>query len=268
MSLNITALGAMHALDSVMRSVQLYDEVTVRVESGEGVRVGFDVPVGERNTVTKALELSAPLLIGRRVEVDVIKRIPIGAGLGGSSADAAAVIYALDKIIGYEKFGLNANEVALKVGSDVPFMIKGGAARLIGTGADASSFVDKAEYFGVGIGDGCVSSGEAYAKFDEIYAEPFAPCDNDKLIDCLKRGDFCGAACEFKNALTAPACALNPKIAPNMQALGQFSQVVNLTGSGSFVVAYFNDRALAEAAAKKSGGVFFEFAPRGIEEIL
>lgn len=257
----------MHELDSVMRSVELYDEVILTIRDGSGGNVFFDCEVGKDNTVTKALALSAPLLSGKRVDVSVKKRIPIGAGLGGSSADAAAVIYALNSVIGYENFGLNANDIALKVGSDVPFMLRGGATRVVGIGGNMCEFVDKTEYFGVAKGVGFVSSGGAYKKFDELYNGAFTPSDNDKLVDGLKRGDFAAASSEFFNALTKPAAILNPNVERTINELKEFSPIVNLTGSGSYVVAYFDSRESAERAAHKTKGVFLAPSDCGVEVI-
>lgn len=106
-----------HLLDSVMTTLDLAD--TLEFDEGDGVEVvGADLPAD--NLVTRALEA-----VGRRAAVRLEKRIPVGAGLGGGSADAAAVL----RWAGCGDLG-----VAARLGADVPFCLVGGRARVTGVG--------------------------------------------------------------------------------------------------------------------------------------
>lgn len=121
-----------HLLDAEMVSLDLAD--SLYFSAGHGLDVcdegageaGFGfagVPADDTNLVRRALAL-----VGRRAHVRLVKRIPAGAGLGGGSADAAAVI----RWAGLS--GTEALRAASRLGSDVPFCVAGGRARVTGTG--------------------------------------------------------------------------------------------------------------------------------------
>lgn len=125
-----------HELTSVMQSLALCDVLTVSV-GGEGteVRGGPGVPQGEENLVYRAVEaLRQRLGFTEGVRVVIEKRIPVAAGLGGGSADAAAALRALNWLLG---LGLTAGQllsVAASIGADVPFCLLGGTALARGKG--------------------------------------------------------------------------------------------------------------------------------------
>jgi 4-diphosphocytidyl-2-C-methyl-D-erythritol kinase len=123
-----------HEIYSLFQPISLSDEITIRVKINKGgVRLTTDspaLPTGEANIALRAarLFLSEAGLEGGSVEIDIKKRIPIGAGLGGGSTDAAAVLMGLNAL-----FNAPFDEDALmklgaELGSDVPFfMLKGPA---------------------------------------------------------------------------------------------------------------------------------------------
>ena len=120
-SLRITGVrdDGFHLLDAEMVTIDLADTLTF--SDGDGLEiVGADVPADATNLVARAL-----LLAGRRAHVRVDKRIPPGAGLGGGSADAAAVL----RWAGVDDLGRAAT-----LGADVPFCVRGGRARVTGVG--------------------------------------------------------------------------------------------------------------------------------------
>jgi 4-diphosphocytidyl-2-C-methyl-D-erythritol kinase len=111
-----------HLIDAEMISIDLADALTF--ESGDGLDVlgaqGLAVPAGDDNLVRRALRA-----VGRRAQVRLVKRIPAGGGLGGGSADAAAVL---------RWAGCTDLELAARLGGDVPFCLVGGRARVQGIG--------------------------------------------------------------------------------------------------------------------------------------
>jgi 4-diphosphocytidyl-2-C-methyl-D-erythritol kinase len=130
LSLRVTGVrpDGYHLLDAEMVTIDLGD--TLYFSPGAGLRVemaarGFgEVPAGPSNLVARAL-----VLVGRQAHVRLVKRIPAGAGLGGGSADAAAVL----RWAGAS--GPEGIEAAVKLGSDVPFCLAGGGrARVTGVG--------------------------------------------------------------------------------------------------------------------------------------
>jgi 4-diphosphocytidyl-2-C-methyl-D-erythritol kinase len=123
-SLRITGVRAdgYHLIDAEMVTVDLADELVF--DEGDGLEVlgatGLSVPVDDDNLVRRALRV-----VGREAHVRLTKRIPAGAGLGGGSADAAAVL---------RWAGIDDPMVAAALGADVPFCVRGGRARVTGIG--------------------------------------------------------------------------------------------------------------------------------------
>ena len=266
LSLNITGKNkdnGLHELDSVMLSLDAFDTVTVTERSDDKINVRFvNADIGEDNTAAKAAR-AVQSAIGGGWDITVEKGIPIGAGLGGSSADGAAVLRALDVMYKLPARGVDMRNVALSVGSDVPFMLTGGLARVRGTGEDLFFIENKAELFIVGLMSGEVSTARAYAEFDRLHESgAFCPTDNDKLCELLLSGD--PSAVELAgNALYAPACELAPQIQKNAELLKSHGAAVNLTGSGGMVLGYFTDIQKFAACARALGGMqgFYVFAP-------
>jgi 4-diphosphocytidyl-2-C-methyl-D-erythritol kinase len=121
LSLRVTGVRAdgYHLLDAEMVSVDLCDTLTFT--EGDGLSVsGLPIPVEGDNLVTKALRA-----VGRTAHVVLDKQIPAGAGLGGGSSDAAAVL---------RWAGVDDNDLAVRLGGDVPFCVRGGRARVTGIG--------------------------------------------------------------------------------------------------------------------------------------
>ncbi|MCU1497945.1 MAG: ispE [Acidimicrobiales bacterium] len=124
LSLRITGTRAdgLHLIDAEMISIDLADELVFG--RGDGLEVvgatGLGVPADDDNLVRRALKL-----VGHRARVVLTKRIPAGAGLGGGSADAAAVL---------RWAGVDDLDLAATLGADVPFCLRGGRARVTGIG--------------------------------------------------------------------------------------------------------------------------------------
>jgi 4-diphosphocytidyl-2-C-methyl-D-erythritol kinase len=111
-----------HLLDAEMITIDLADRL--EFSEGDGLEVvggeGLTIPEGPDNLVSRALQI-----VGRRAHVRLLKRIPSGAGLGGGSADAAAVL---------RWAGTDDLNTAARLGGDVPFCLVGGRARVTGMG--------------------------------------------------------------------------------------------------------------------------------------
>ncbi len=124
LSLRVTGVrpDGLHLIDAEMVTLDFGDELVI-TEGGSGIELvgaGADVPVGEDNLVTQALRLAS-----RTAHVRIVKNIPSQAGLGGGSADAAAVL---------RWAGFDDVVAAARVGADVAFCLVGGRARVRGIG--------------------------------------------------------------------------------------------------------------------------------------
>ncbi len=245
LSLNITGvndISGLHELDSVMMTLDVCDTVTLFERDDERIVVKFtNADVGENNTAYNAARIVHDIIGGCGYDITVEKGIPIGAGLGGSSADGAAVLRALDVLYKLPTRGVDMRKTALSVGSDVPFMLTGGLARVRGTGDDLFFIENKLELFIVGLMSGSVSTAAAYKTFDELYREKmYCPTDTDGLCDKLLAGDRT-ALSHMGNALYAPAVKLLPSVGSDVETLTKLGAAVNMTGSGGMVLGYFTD---------------------------
>ncbi len=122
-----------HEISTVMQSVSLADEVEIeRIREGFELAVepeGAEIGPREENTVYWAWWLLGELVDAKLpVRVRLRKGIPAGAGLGGSSADAAATLVGLNELFGLSLSVTELREVGLKIGADVPFCLSGGTA--------------------------------------------------------------------------------------------------------------------------------------------
>jgi 4-diphosphocytidyl-2-C-methyl-D-erythritol kinase len=162
LSLRVTGVRAdgYHELDAEMVTVDLADTLTFepgdelsvvdRFVGGAGVS---EMPSPAENLVGRALDL-----VGRRSSVRVVKRIPVGAGLGGGSADAAAVL---------RWAGRTDPALAVTLGSDVPFCVVGGRARVRGVGAALEPLHFEKRSFVLLLPPLVSSTAEVYAAWDE-----------------------------------------------------------------------------------------------------
>jgi 4-diphosphocytidyl-2-C-methyl-D-erythritol kinase len=117
-----------HTIETLMVPVLLSDEITVETSLGRTVRVTCDnpdVPMGEHNLAVRAAhEFSRQTGRQFAARIDIKKRIPMGAGLGGGSSDAATVLIALDSIFETRLGVTELQRMAAHLGSDVPFFIR------------------------------------------------------------------------------------------------------------------------------------------------
>ncbi len=133
-----------HELAMVMQRISLFDRISLNVVAGGGVHLtcrGLSLPAGEENIVVKAARRMLELAGGARgVEIHLEKNIPVAAGLGGGSSDAATVFLALDELLG---LGLDRRTLMMegaRLGADVPFFIFQQSAWATGIGEKLKPF--------------------------------------------------------------------------------------------------------------------------------
>jgi 4-diphosphocytidyl-2-C-methyl-D-erythritol kinase len=127
-----------HEIDTVMQTVSLEDDLLL-LPSSEFEFMAKGIPVGGEgpNIVERAWDLlaaRAPLHAGVRVELT--KRIPVAAGLGGGSSDAAGFVVGVNRLLSLELTGEEILDITAQLGSDVPFFLHGGTARATGRGVE------------------------------------------------------------------------------------------------------------------------------------
>ena len=164
-----------HDILSVMHSVSLADTLTVCVEDSDATEITLSIsdpslPVDEGNIVYRAVKAYLSYFnIAAKVGVAIDKKIPIGAGLGGGSSDAAAALRALNRIFCMADTN-QLIELASELGSDVPFCLFGGMSVCVGRGEmfDRLSVSEKMNFV-IAIGESRISTPKAYAALDELY---------------------------------------------------------------------------------------------------
>lgn len=270
LSLNVTgALGELHTLESVVSGVDLHDDICVSFNRSGEIQTRFfagdelcEIP--EENSVTKAVRFLRRYLPRLGANVAVRKNIPLAGGLGGSSADAAAVISAA--ISFFPELDEDGNIIAesAAVGSDVPVMTAGGCAVMGGTGGVIRP-IDSCElHLAIACGKGGVQSGAAYKLFDELYPQKsYCPSDTQRLVRALNAGDLKAIAPELKNALTEPARKLCGSVDIALTAIERTgAAAVFMTGSGNCCCGLYETEHKAREAAEKlrASGLWAKYA--------
>jgi 4-diphosphocytidyl-2-C-methyl-D-erythritol kinase len=194
-----------HDIDTIMQAVSLCDIITIETTNGMntikniGVSVSgpfaAGVPTDESNICVKA----AKLFIDNGINIHIEKNIPHGAGLGGGSSDAAAVIIGLNAMLGKNESPEQMELAACNIGADVPFFIRGGLQRCTGIGMDLSEAVYD---YGVtkpriviAMGKQSMSTAEAYRILDEKNLHSFDEAiTNPEIADIKEMLRDSGAA--------------------------------------------------------------------------
>ena len=231
-----------HDLQSVMQTVSIRDDVEIDVGSGKPWRLLCSVegiPADEKNLAWKAAKIYCDAM-GKDpegLEIRIVKRIPVGAGLGGGSADAAAVLRALNRHYGDPLSVLALAELGAQVGSDVPFCVVGGTAMVEGRGERLRKLPDMPDcIFVVCKPDFSVSTPELYREIDTV-AIPHRP-DNQAMESALLAGEL-GKVAEnvynvFDPVVTSEHLELN-YIKSICNSYGALTE--QMTGSGSAIFA-------------------------------
>jgi 4-diphosphocytidyl-2-C-methyl-D-erythritol kinase len=250
----------LHELCSIFASVDLADEVVV-VDSACGSDVVVCPGVEEPNVCAAALgafRARAGLAVRGRgagglppLEVRVEKRIPVAAGLGGGSADAAAVLRAANGLAGHPLDERELREVAAEVGADVPSQTKPGHA-IVGGAGEVVRPIDLPSMFLVLVpqAEG-LPTGEVYREADRIGA-PRSTLDPE-AVRALAGLPLEELAASLENDLQPAAVSLRPEVEEGIEALiraGALSALV--TGSGPTVFGVFERE---EEARRAAGGL-------------
>ena len=242
-----------HTVTSVMQRIGLWDTVTVRGSTGEDA-LHCDVPVTERaedNLCMKALRVFFAETGARSggVTVTLEKRIPMQAGLGGGSSDAAAVLRALRTLYAPDISDGRLETLAARLGSDVPFFIRGGTQLATGRGEVVSPLPQLAAgWFVVVKPDEGYSTAEMYRRLDEPGS--LLVRNSRYMQDAVAANNVHAVAVELHNSFerVVPKDSSLRTIKDALRAQGALGTL--LSGSGSAVFGLFDDQSAAAAAAE------------------
>jgi len=255
-----------HDLESLVLPLSLADTVTVR--PADSLRVEVRGPERLTDAVSAGgmnLALVAALALGdacaaRGALVEIDKRIPVAAGLGGGSADAAATLHALNELWGC---GLDTEvllDLGSRIGSDVPALLVGGPVLMSGRGERIEPVTVAPMWLVVVPLDFATRSPDAYRWWDE----DGGPSSGDPaaLLSAAERGDVGELGRSLFNDLEAPVVARHPEIEAVERSLVEAGALgAVMSGSGPTVVALARSELHAQELASGFHGALAVTAP-------
>jgi 4-diphosphocytidyl-2-C-methyl-D-erythritol kinase len=262
-----------HEVRTVMQSISLADEVEL-----QRARAGFELTSGpeeaeigppERNTVYLAWKLLRGLTNDELpVMVTLRKRILAGAGLGGGSADAAAVLVGLNELFGLGLRDEELREIGAGIGADVPFCISGGTALGEGVGEVLTPLPAPPHHrLVVAKPPGSADTGTIYRACDEAKTESAQSVD--PIISALRSGSLSALASAVGNDLAPVTANLVPEVAILEQTLLESGALgASMSGSGTAVYGIFGDEEATGTAKNTIEAPFmgvYEPVSRGVE---
>jgi len=243
-----------HEIESIMQQITLRDDIEIDLETGEDWKLECDqegVPTDSENLAWKAAGLFYKT-IGKDpqgITIRITKRIPMGAGLGGGSADAAAVLTALNRHEGEPFTKWDLARLGAKIGSDVPFCVVGGTALAKGRGEKVAQLLPMPQcFYCVAKPEFSVSTPELYTKWDEI-EKPYHP-DIHGMGRALDQQDLLHVAGYLGNAFEPLVSAEHPEIERIKETMKDCGALgCAMTGSGSAVFGVFDAFDMAAMAS-------------------
>lgn len=246
-----------HELETVFQSVDLCDLVSLTLHKQGGISLRCNLPYlpcDGRNLAVRAAELffRTAGIENPGVNINIKKRIPVGAGMAGGSTDAACVLRLLNRAYGKPLSDRVLSEAALTLGADVPFCLRGGTALATGVGEKLRQLRPMPDCRIVAVKPSfSVSTKAAFALFDERAREK-AP-GAAQMLSALENGSTEAIARALYNSLEAPVAEQEPLIARLRDVLAENGALgARMTGSGSAVFGIFADTETAQAAAQKA----------------
>src|SRR5206468_5049922 len=236
-----------HLLESLLVLIDWCDTIALSPRSdSEIVRAGevADVPEGDDLAIRAARALRDASGTREGVTIEIQKRIPQGAGLGGGSSDAASVLLALNRLWGLRMSRRDLVAIGATLGADVPFFIDGGAAIARGIGEILTPVSIPTHWLALAIPSVRVSTGDVFADLE------LTPVAASAKINVFSEG-------YGRNDLEGTAKSRFAAVRDAIDALSRASSNARMTGSGACAFAVFADESDAQQALRH--------LPHGIE---
>ncbi len=258
-----------HDLHSCMQTVGLCDTISADITESENTEILLTctdelLSCDEKNLAYRAAELylRAAEISGVRIRLHIEKRIPLSAGLGGGSADAAAVLRLLNRHFKNKLTHDALCEIGAKLGADVPFCITGGTCRCEGIGEILAPVETRPDYTVlIAKAGGGVSTPEAFARLDALYGDYSArtPRDPSLIYTALSSGNVHTLASSAYNCFEDVILPIHPdaaKIKSFLQKSGAVTALMSGSGPSVFGIFVSDVRAECCAAALRKKGIF------------
>jgi 4-diphosphocytidyl-2-C-methyl-D-erythritol kinase len=252
-----------HEIETIFQTLSLADTISIEPTTSDEVEVDMQaetlppgvLPLASDNLVaTAARKLMDADGRSRGARIEIVKRIPVGAGLGGGSGNAAGVLQGLNEMWGLGMDSESLARLALGIGADVPYCLRGGTALATGLGERTTPLTaPETLWFALGVSDEPLLTRDVYGEF-EAHRDA-ADIGSGSMRLALGRGDVVAIAALVHNDLEPPAFRLRPGLAQLKAAMleaGALGAV--MSGSGPTMVGLARDRdhaiSIAEAAER------------------
>lgn len=245
-----------HEVSMIMQSINLFDTLTLKKLNTKDIILHGDVRGVENvqdNLIYKAVKLFLDTYkIQNGVEIELIKRIPIAAGLAGGSTDAAATLRGLNELFEMNLSVMSLCKLGEKLGSDVPFCIMGGTMLATGRGEILAQVADMPKVNLVLVKPKIdVSTAWVYKNYHKVENEVVHP-DNKKMRKALILKDINQICACLKNVLEYVTIKQYPQINDIKEKLCSYgAKTAMMSGSGPTVFAIVENKILAEEIATK-----------------
>ena len=250
-----------HEMLMVMQTVSVADSIELEMSSEPGIRASCNfryIPTDRRNLAVRAAELfcAAQNIQGCGIKISIEKNIPVGAGMAGGSADAAAVLRGMNRLFEKDLRRQELETLAGEVGSDVAFCIAGGTALARGRGEiledldpmpDCTIVICKPSF--------SISTPELFRKLDQtsLYRHP----DTAGMLAAITNGDLRECTMRMYNVfeeLDDRRLRTVKEIKSSMLDFGALGAV--MTGTGSAVFGVFSEKERAKKCAAELSGEY------------
>ena len=260
-SLDITGLrpDGYHLMDMVMQPISLADEIELFPSRNLSISTDGNPPsrADRTNLAYRAADLLREYCgVDKGVHIALHKSIPMGAGLGGGSADAAGVLHGLNLLWRLNLSREKLESIGLSLGADVPFCVRGGVTRTRGIGENLENRPSAINYWLL-VFQPCraLSTREIFSAYHA--SENVRHPDTEQVLAALAAGDSGLLSASIGNVLepvSAAGCPEIPKAIADLRSAGAFA--AQMTGSGSAVFGAFRSRTLAEKARDRLAGTW------------
>jgi 4-diphosphocytidyl-2-C-methyl-D-erythritol kinase len=257
-NLDLRVLGkrpdGFHELRTIFQTISLHDSLDIAYTPGRKTAIELSDHLNiPDNLVIKAARLAMEgMRASGAVEMRLTKRIPMGAGLGGGSSDAAAVLLALPALVGRPLDLRKLSEIGQQLGSDVPFFLLGGTAAGIGRGTELFPLPDMPPKQGVLVAPGLhVNTAQAYR---DLSPRLTTESQQNKIFSFQSHTFGWGREEPFENDFEKVVFEQHRGLALWKQRLKKAgAQVALMTGSGSALFGLFDSAAAATRAMELLG---------------
>ncbi|MEA1870752.1 MAG: 4-(cytidine 5'-diphospho)-2-C-methyl-D-erythritol kinase [Candidatus Bipolaricaulota bacterium] len=232
-----------HDLDSLVQTIDLADTITLERTTGKiEVENDLGIPFEEDLAARAALLLLQEKRVEGGIRIRVRKKIPMGAGLGGGSSDAAAVLWGVDRVTPPSISHVRLSLLAARLGSDLPLFLTGGLLRLSGRGERITPLPHlRTERFVILVPPVHCATAAVYDRFDRLGS-------STGRKDSYSLGE---------NDLYRPALSLYPLLIPYARAIEAVdADYSGMSGSGSAFFAAFADETGAHFAQRDLAATF------------